>query len=273
MVPPISRFPQFRSWEGGDYTGAVGRYEPVEGDWYIAGAHQDRVYRRLTRTVDLTSVTAAQAPTLQAQLSYSLEEGYDHVIVEARTAGAEDWTTLPDRNGATRTAVPAECEAGYLLELHPFLEHYLTGGDPCTNTGSSGRWNSFTGESGGWVPVAFDLSAYAGKRVEVSIAYVSDPFTGGAGLFVDDTRVTTTAGPLDAEGFETGLGPWAIAGAPEGSPGNAAEFVRSEALVDLVSAVVTRDTVLLGFGLEQVATPAERNALMRRALLPLLGLP
>ena len=99
---------------------------------------------------------------------------------------------------------------------------------------------------------------------------MSDPFTGGTGLFIDDTRVTTTGGQLDAEGFETGLGPWTIAGAPAGSPGNASEFVRSQAVIDWSSATVTRDSVLLGFGLEQVATPAERNALMGRALQQLL---
>ena len=154
--------------------------------------------------------------------------------------------------------------------MHPFLAHYLTVGNPCTASGTSGAWNSFTGESDGWRQVAFDLSAYAGKRVEVSIAYVSDPFTGGTGLFIDDTRVTTTGGQVDAEGFETGLGPWTIAGAPAGSPGNASEFVRSQAVIDWSSATVTRDSVLFGFGFEQVATPAERNALMGRALQQLL---
>ena len=191
------------------------------------------------------------------------------MILEAHTVGAEDWTTLPDKNGRTRTAVPTECEAGYLLAEHPFLLHYLTAGNPCGNTGSSGQWNSFTGGSGGWVPAAFDLSAYAGKRVEVSIAYVSDPASGGSGLFIDDTKVTTTGGTLDAEGFESGLGPWTIAGAPAGSPGNVSEFVRSQALVS--AAVVTDDSVLLGFGLEQVATPAERVTLIGKALDHLLG--
>jgi hypothetical protein len=99
---------------------------------------------------------------------------------------------------------------------------------------------------------------------------VSDPFTGGSGLFIDDTKVTTAAGTLDAEGFESGLGPWAIAGAPAGSPGNGTEFTRSQALVDLVSAVTTEDSVLLGFGLEQVAGAADRNAVMGRALQHLL---
>ncbi|WP_067640109.1 immune inhibitor A domain-containing protein [Actinomadura latina] len=136
-----------------------------------------------------------------------LKVASDNIIVEAHTAGAEDWTTLPDKNGRTSTTVPEQCEQGYYLDMHPFLGHYLTGGNPCGNTGTSGRWNAFTGNSNGWVPAAFDLSAYAGKKIEVSISYVSDPATGGTGLFVDDTRLTTSAGQLDAEGFETGLGP------------------------------------------------------------------
>ncbi|MFI0351743.1 M14 family zinc carboxypeptidase [Actinomadura sp. 9N407] len=270
-VLPADKFPQFRSWKAGDYLGAAAPFEPVEGQWYVAGTHTDSTYRRLTRTIDLSTVTAAQLPALQAQLSYSTEGGYDHVIVEARTAGGEDWTTLADKNGRTSSAVPSECEAGYFLAMHPFLGHYLTGGNPCQNTGSSGKWNSFTGDSNGWVPAAFDLSAYAGKKVEVTIAYVSDPFTGGSGLFVDDTKVTTSGGQLDAEGFESGLGPWAIQGAPAGSPGNPSEFVRTQALIDSVSAVATRDTLTLGFGLEQVTTRKEQEALMRRALDHLLG--
>ncbi|HEX6022857.1 MAG TPA: M14 family zinc carboxypeptidase [Solirubrobacter sp.] len=271
-VLPADEFPQFESSKGGDYSGAAGPFEPVEGEWYVAGTHQDAVWRRLTRVVDLTSVTAAQAPTLQAQLNWSLETGYDHVIVEAHTVGSDaDWTTLPDKNGGTRTTVPTECERDFFIEMHPFLTHYLTPGNPCQATGTTGAWNSFTGSSGGWRQTAFDLSAFAGKQVEVSISYVSDPFTGGNGLFIDDTKVTTSGGTLDAEGFESGLGPWTIAGAPEGSPGNVSEFVRSRAVVDWTSSTVTDDSVLLGFGLEQVASNSERNALLRQALEHLLG--
>ncbi|HEY8480684.1 MAG TPA: M14 family zinc carboxypeptidase [Spirillospora sp.] len=269
-VLPKSKYPQFDSWKVGDYTGTAAPTEPIEGDWYVAGPHQDATYRRLTRTIDLTGVTAEQAPALQAQMSYNTETGYDNVIVEARTAGGDDWTTLPDKNGRTTANVPQECEQGYYLDMHPFLGHYLTGGNPCSNTGTSGKWNAFTGDSNGWVPVAFDLSAYAGKQVEVSFAYVSDPFSGGTGLFIDDTKVTTSDGELDAEGFENGLGPWSIQGAPEGSPGNSEEFKRSEALIDSVSSVATKDTVLFGFGFEQ-ASASDRRALMARALKHLIG--
>ncbi len=149
-VLPPDEFPQFRSAKSGDYEGALGPFEPVEGDWYVTGTHQDGLYRRLTRTIDLTSITAAQAPRLEAQLTYSTETGYDHVIVEAHTQGAEDWTTLPDLNGNTSAAVPAECAAGFFVAMHPFLAHYLTVQNPCLASGTSGAWNSFTGESDGW---------------------------------------------------------------------------------------------------------------------------
>jgi len=191
------------------------------------------------------------------QLSYSTEPGYDHVILEAHTVGADDWTTLPEVGGATSADVPADCEQGFLLDEHPFLGHYLTLGDPCAATGSSGAWNSFTGESGGWQPVAFDLSGYAGKQVEVSITFVTDPSFGAVGVFVDDTEVVAGGTTLDAEGFEAGLGAWSVQPPPVGSYQGGSTFVRSQAL--LAAGVSTRDTVLLGFGIEQLATPAERG--------------
>src|SRR3712207_8259957 len=77
---------------------------------------------------------------------------------------------------------------GVLLERHPFLSHYLTGGDPCQPTGTTGTWNRITGTSEGWQQVGFDLSAYAGGQVEVSISYVTDPSTGGAGGFAGPKR-------------------------------------------------------------------------------------
>ncbi len=126
-------------------------------------------------------------------MAWSTEPGYDNVIVEAHVVGSEDWTTLPDANGGTTKDLPAECEAGFYIGLHPNLAAYLTLGDPCTPT-APGAWNAFTGDSGGWQPVRFDLSAYAGQQVEIVISYVTDPVTGGTGVIVDDTRLTTTAG-------------------------------------------------------------------------------
>ncbi|AQZ65583.1 putative zinc-binding carboxypeptidase [[Actinomadura] parvosata subsp. kistnae] len=270
LQPMGTDFPRFTGTPAADYQlGTPGPFDPIEGQWYVAGPHADDSYMRLTRTINLGSVTAAQQPQLAFQLSYDTEPGYDNVIVEAHTVGQDDWTTLPDLNGRTDTGVPTECEAGFLLAEHPWLLHYLTAGNPCTGTGTSGSWNRFTGNSGGWQQVAFDLSAYAGRQVEVSISYVTDPGTGGVGAFVDDTRLLVGGTATESEGFETGLGAWAIPGPPAGSPTGAGDFVRDQA--DTTAGVATKDTVLLGFGLEQVGSAAERSATLRKALRYLIG--
>ncbi|NUU22107.1 MAG: zinc carboxypeptidase [Streptomycetaceae bacterium] len=269
-VLPPAQFPQFASTPAAEYAGVPsGPFTPIEGTKYVAGPHQDDSYMRLTRTIDLTSVTAADAAKLTAQLSYDVEQGYDNVIVEAHTVGQDDWTTLPDLNGHSSSAVPAECEAGFYLKDHPFLAHYLTTTNPCTPTGTTGQWNAFTGNSGGWQPVAFDLSPYAGKQIEVSISYVTDPSAGGTGLFIDDTKVVKTGGVIDAEGFENGLGPWTLAGAPPGDHSPAA-FLHTNSVFGN-SVVTTGDSVLFGFGIEQLPTQAEKNAVLGKAIAYLLG--
>lgn len=121
-----------------------------------------------------------------------------------------------------------------------------------------------TGSSEGWKDASFDLSAYAGKQVEVSISYVTDPGTGGTGAFVDDTRLEVGGAATQGEGFETGLGAWSLPGPPAGSSPGTGNFLRSLNL--FAPAITTRDTVLLGFGVEQLASNNERAAVLRKAL-------
>ncbi|NEB82139.1 zinc carboxypeptidase [Streptomyces sp. SID14478] len=249
--------PQFESAGAGQYEGAG----------MAAAVHTDDAYKRLTRTIDLTGVPAAEAPSLRTQLLWDTEAGYDHVLLEAHTVGAEDWTTLPDTAGLTTTAVPTECEAGFLLAEHPALKRYLTpDGAACENTGTSGAWNSLTGSSDDWRTVTYDLSAYAGKTVEVSLSYVSDPGTGGEGVRADNASVVIGGQVRETEGFETSLGVWQVPGPPEGSPAAVEDWARAQDLFTTYGAVRTPDTVLLGFGLEHVTSSGDRNALIRKAL-------
>ncbi|MGR0221276.1 M14 family zinc carboxypeptidase [Agromyces sp. ZXT2-6] len=260
---PVDEFPQFASEGVAEYPDPFGA---VEGEWAAAAGHVDDGYQRLGRTFDLTGYAAGDSPRFEAQIAYDLEPGYDSVIVEARTAGSEQWTTLADANLNTSTAVPTECEAGFLLDLHPWLLNYLTPGDPCSPTGDTGDWNALYGSSGGWIPVSFDLSAYAGQEVEVVVSYVTDPASGGLGVIIDDTKLVTTAGESETEGFEDGLGAWEVLGAPEGSPANFSDWERSDGLAELASVVATEDTLLFGFGLEQLATDEERAEVAGRIL-------
>jgi len=266
-VLPPDQFPQFASSKGAAKFNFEGSpFAPIEGTKFAGALHRDASYTRLTRTIDLSGVTAAQAPKLQFQLSINTEPSYDNVIVEAHTPGQDNWTTLPDANGGSQTSPPAECTAnGFLLQLHPFLRHYL-GGANCTAAGTSGSWNSFTGSTQGWKQVAIDLSAYAGQQVEVSIAYVTDPGGGGVGAFVDDTKLTTAAGTVWADGFEGATSSWSVTGPPEGSPPNAANFEIGLTPPEFFAGTSTTDSLLLGFGIEQVANPADRAKLVKQAL-------
>ncbi|AMB59179.1 hypothetical protein [Microterricola viridarii] len=81
----------------------------------------------------------------------------------------------------------------------------------------------------------------------------------------------TAIGESEAEGFETGLGAWTVLDAPASSTGNASDFVRTNGLGGIISAITTPDTVMLGFGPEQLATDAERAAVAGRVLSHLLG--
>ncbi|MEU9265378.1 M14 family zinc carboxypeptidase [Streptomyces sp. NPDC048251] len=267
---PASAYPQFASAGAGQFAGTVNPYGPFTGSYMAAAVHTDDGYKRLTRTIDLTGVGAASKPALRTQLLWDTEPGYDNAIVEIHTVGADDWTTLPEAGGATSTAVPAECGGGFYIGEHPWLRHYLTlGAGDCTATGGTGSWNALTGASSGWQQVNFDLSAYAGKQVEVSIAYVTDPGSGGHGVLADDTSLVVGGTATGTEGFETSLGVWRVAGPPAGSPAVLKDWTRTGALFQTYGAVTTDDTVLLGFGLEHVTAAADRVALIGKALASL----
>jgi hypothetical protein len=267
---PVKAFPQFSSEGSGGYPGAVNPYGPYAGSSMAAVTHTDYAWNRLIRTIDLSSVRTSDKPALRTQLLWDTEEGYDHAVLEAHTAGTDDWTTLPEVGGATGTAVPAECEAGYLIQAHPALKRYLTLGDGgCTATGTSGSWNSFSGASTGWQQVEFDLSAYAGKTVEVALSYITDPGSGGHGVLADNASVVIGGAAGQAEGFETSLGAWSTPGPPAGSPAVMKDWGLSGELFKTYGAVTTGDTVLLGFGLEHVTTAADRTTLLRKALAAL----
>ena len=118
-VLPVEEFPQFESWAAAAYD----PWPPSEGSRFAGAAHADDSYMRLTRTFDLTGRPPRRRRSCSSTCATTSRQGYDHVIVEARTAGGSDWTTLPDLNGGTVTDAPEECVAGgFLFDLHPFLD-------------------------------------------------------------------------------------------------------------------------------------------------------
>ncbi|QGN49554.1 zinc carboxypeptidase [Micromonospora sp. WMMC415] len=263
---PRDQFPQFASSApvGWERPGAA-PFDPRTGDWYLWSGQADESYKRLTRTIDLTGASSAE---LRFFTSYDIEPNWDYLIVEAHEVGSDAWTTLPDAGGKTGTGTGESCASGWVEQLHPWLGRYQ--GADCSPTGTTGSWNAATGASNGWQEFVADLSAYAGKKVEVSISYVSDWGTQGLGVFLDDTRVIVDGATVAETSFETDLGGWTVAGQPPGSAGNATDWARSQQAFEEGAAVVTADTVYLGFGLEGLA-PAARDDLVKRALTHLTG--
>ncbi|MCU1633132.1 MAG: peptidase rane alanine aminopeptidase [Micrococcaceae bacterium] len=193
--------------------------EPRTGIDFAWSQAADNSYKRLTRTITV--------PAGGAQLSFWLtrdtESNWDFVFVEARTAGADDWTTLPDANGHTSEETGAVCPAWH--ELHPFLTHYQTdnGAGGCTAAGSSGAWRAASGASDGWEQWSVDLAGFAGKNVEVSISYVG--ITSRPGVFVDDVVVSSGEGSTSFEEDDNTLDGWTVPGPPAGSPGNENDWI------------------------------------------------
>jgi hypothetical protein len=261
---PASDFPQFAS------TRAIGfdrppAFDPPEGTKYAYAESSDEGYQRLRRTVDLTNATSA---ALKFKVSYDTELDYDYVFVEAHTVGQDDWTTLPDKNGHTSTDVGSSCDIDWNT-IHPFLNHYQTNptaAEDCTNTGTTGKWNGATGNSGGFQDWEVDLSAYKGKQVEVSITYAQDFATAGLGVFLDALQVVKDGTVAESNGFEDGLAPWVAGPQPAGTENDAAWVARGAVGFTEGPGIATEDTLLWSFGLEGVSTRAERSSALKDAL-------
>jgi immune inhibitor A len=140
----------------------------------------DGLDSRLTRTVDLGK--AAQT-TLSFWSWFEIEKDYDYGYVAVSTDGGAHWKTLP--TSATTTDDPNGQNLG----------------------------NGYTGTSGGdkpvWIRQVADLSAYAGKQIQLRFEYVTDGALSLHGMALDDIEIPgvfsddaeTAAGAWQADGF------------------------------------------------------------------------
>jgi len=189
---------------------------PRSGTQLAISQTGEPAYKRLTHSIDVP----ASGGRMTFWVSRETESSWDFFFVEAHTAGADDWTTLPDANGHSTQDTGNLC--GYAGDVHPFLLNYLTpteDGD-CTPTGATGAWNGASGVSNGYEQWSIDLSAYAGKTVEVSLSYENDPSVTPPGVFVDDIAVSTGQGTTSFEADGDTLDGWVPGGPPPGSEPN-----------------------------------------------------
>ena len=178
----------------------------------ISGA-ADASYKRLARTISV--------PAGGAQLSFWIDRAtefpWDFVFVEIHTVGQDDWTTLADLNGHTSQDTGFVCP--FWLDIHPFLTHYQTATKKgCDPLGTTGEWWAATGDSGDAENWAFDLGAYAGSDVEVSISYASDDVVQRNGVFIDDIVVSPGPGSTSFEADGDTMDGWTSPERPGAAP-------------------------------------------------------
>jgi len=232
-------------------------FEPHSGDYYVFSQMADRSYKRLGGTFTLPT----GSPTLKFWISYDIEYEWDYAFVEISEFGTDNWTTLPDVNMLTSMDTGMSCDSGWVEQIHPFLAHYMD--VDCNPTGTTGSWNAFTGNSDGWKQVEMDLSAYAGKTVEIYISYATD--WGGIQTleaFVDDIELSGY--PL--EDFESGMGEWAVSSPPPGSDAFNNWVRITGAGVPEGPAIRTDNSLYLGFGFEAIDTADNRSTVMDRVM-------
>ncbi|UCD77636.1 MAG: immune inhibitor A, partial [Desulfobacterales bacterium] len=237
------------------YDRPGGPFDPYSGEYYVYSQMADMAFKRLGRTITLP----AGAPALKFMISFDIEFDWDYAFVEIREVGTDDWTTLPDLNGLTTQSTGDSCTSGWVQEIHPFLANYMD--EDCNPSGLTGDWHAFTGSSSGWQPVEIDLSAYAGKEVEIHISYATDWATQNLGVFVDNIEIADE----ELEDFEDGLGDWAVSVAPGSGAFN--NWVRiSGAGFPEGPAIRTDNTIYLGFGFEAIDSADSRVEVMDRVM-------
>ncbi len=111
---------------------------------------------------------------------YDLEKGYDYAYLEASTDGGQHWDILKTPSCTTKDQSGNAYGCGY--------------------NGMSGG-----GSQAAWIQEHADLSAYAGKKVQLRFEYVTDPAVTGVGLLLDDMSIPAANYSSD---FEQDDGGW-----------------------------------------------------------------
>lgn len=158
------------SFAGATQTGLLPT-NPYSGEYAFWSNKGDESDMTLTRSFDFSDVFGSIM--LQFQTWYDLEEDYDYLYLEVSEDG-ERWQIITTPSG--------------------------TGDDP---SGNSHGW-AYNGTTNGWMQESVDLSAYAGKQVQVRFEYVTDAAVNGEGMLIDDIRVDAVGYSSDYESDDGG---------------------------------------------------------------------
>lgn len=147
---------------------------PAAGTYEYWGGQKDEMDSSMVTSVDLTGKTSA---TLTFDAWYDIEEQWDFAFVQVSTDNGATWTSLG--NGNTRSDVVPE---GY-----PTILNSMPG---------------LTGKSDGWQAQSFDLTSYAGQKIQLRLRYATDWGTSHIGFFADNVKVVADGQTLVEDGGE-----------------------------------------------------------------------
>ncbi len=145
--------------------------DAYSGEYAFWSNKGDESDMKLTREFDFSDVSGPI--TLTFNTWYDLEEDYDYLYLLVSEDG-ESWDIIETPSG--------------------------TDEDP---SGNSYGWG-YNGVSGGWFEESVDLSAYAGKQVQVRFEYVTDAAVNGEGMLIDDITIPEIDYSSDLESDDGG---------------------------------------------------------------------
>ncbi|TCP31682.1 antibacterial peptide protease [Scopulibacillus darangshiensis] len=140
---------------------------PASGSKEFFSGSANDIDHSMSTTVDLTNASKAE---LTFKAWYQIEQDFDYAYVEVKDG--DKWVPI---HGNISTM---------------------------TNPNDANLGHGITGSSDGWVDASFDLSAYAGKKIELRFRYIGDPGVALAGFYADDIKVTADGKNVLSDGAE-----------------------------------------------------------------------
>jgi len=141
---------------------------PASGTKEYFSGKGDDMNNSMWVDLDLTGKTTAK---LTFKTLYDIEGDYDYAYINVK-AGDADWVTVP--GNLTTTANPEGANLG----------------------------NGITGTSDGWVSGEFDLSQFAGQKIQLQFSYITDAGVSLAGFYVDDIAVEANGATIFTDNVE-----------------------------------------------------------------------
>jgi hypothetical protein len=161
--------PELKVYFDGDNNAGVAPHSGTY-QWHSDGTPYS--WFRLGQTFNIPTGGA----TLKFWSNYDIEEDWDYGYVEVHDITSDKWYTLPGANTVSTIPNPQD-NPNCPDDVEP------------TAYRTAGRWNAFTGNSGGYYQEQMDLSAFAGKSIELYFTYWTDPYTLGRGWYIDDIEI------------------------------------------------------------------------------------